>query len=419
MQRVVEKYGFENFPQFVLLWPHLRKVETRNVETMRVSDEGLLLYNPEFANDLPDPHLAGVLFHEMLHVILQHGQRGVVVNPTKPRVWAIAIDIVINEYLLGNDIELPQPRCDLRMFGEAAALPPSYTGPMTAEALYAELSKYLDDDSLDETLGLVAARVTGASGSDSELLAEVGKEADEDAEGGVGRDPGEGTIDAPPPSPDFAEILEQIRLFTPELQRLLEIKSLESTESKVLPFRLVLKEVFARAVRESTGTIPTYSAIRRRDAAPNMIFRLPVYRGYSVTLGIMVDVSGSMNREWLKQIYATIVSLTKHYNTKTWFATHTDKLCFQGWVGKDSAREIEAGLAHTGGTDPSEAYEAIPKGLHILVHFTDQLFGSGPWPERPHRVPLLVARYGYSEGMERSPSFTAAPSNARVIDVIL
>ncbi|MFP4476026.1 MAG: DUF2201 family putative metallopeptidase [Desulfatibacillaceae bacterium] len=59
-----------------------------------------LLYNPEFVEALDTDHLIGLLVHEMLHVVLDHGHRSLPGQDAALR--NLAQDMVINTYLLAH-----------------------------------------------------------------------------------------------------------------------------------------------------------------------------------------------------------------------------------------------------------------------------------------------------------------------------
>lgn len=67
------------------------------IPTACVDKNGKLRYNPSFLEKLDDSSKVCVLYHEVLHVALQHFTR---MNGKEPQLWNIATDIVINNYLI-------------------------------------------------------------------------------------------------------------------------------------------------------------------------------------------------------------------------------------------------------------------------------------------------------------------------------
>jgi len=101
-----------NEPFFACLSRKIEKRADKSIETAGVRvDEKTgqfeMIYNPEFLGSLPEHQVAGVLKHEMYHLIFEH-----CVN-RKPegvphKTWNIAADLAINSHLVG---ELPEFAC--------------------------------------------------------------------------------------------------------------------------------------------------------------------------------------------------------------------------------------------------------------------------------------------------------------------
>ena len=84
-----------------------KSIETAGVLVDEKTGQFEMIYNPEFLAGLPEHHVAGVLKHEMYHLIFEH-----CVN-RKPegvpnKTWNIAADLAINSNLVGK---LPEFAC--------------------------------------------------------------------------------------------------------------------------------------------------------------------------------------------------------------------------------------------------------------------------------------------------------------------
>ena len=90
-------------PFFATLAMHARFVETAEIPTA-ATDGHDVLYNPDFLGELTDPHLDGVMLHEVLHAALSHVHRR---GRRDPRLWTVAADVVVNGLVLGNGFDLP------------------------------------------------------------------------------------------------------------------------------------------------------------------------------------------------------------------------------------------------------------------------------------------------------------------------
>lgn len=101
-----------NEPFFAALSRRIDKRPTSAIPTagVKVNDNGHfeLAYNPEFFADLSDKEMAGVLKHELYHLIFEHviGTRIVSATGDKKitKMWNVATDLAINSHLEG---ELP------------------------------------------------------------------------------------------------------------------------------------------------------------------------------------------------------------------------------------------------------------------------------------------------------------------------
>ena len=101
-----------NEPFFAALSRRIDKRPTSAIPTagVKVNDNGHfeLAYNPEFFDDLSDKEMAGVLKHELYHLIFEHviGTRIVSATGDKKitKMWNVATDLAINSHLEG---ELP------------------------------------------------------------------------------------------------------------------------------------------------------------------------------------------------------------------------------------------------------------------------------------------------------------------------
>ena len=91
-------------PFFATLAMHARFIETEDIPTA-ATDGHDVLYNPQFFGELTDPHLDGVLLHEVLHAALAHVSRR---GRRDPRLWNVAADVVVNGLVMGNGFDLPE-----------------------------------------------------------------------------------------------------------------------------------------------------------------------------------------------------------------------------------------------------------------------------------------------------------------------
>jgi predicted metal-dependent peptidase len=89
------------------------------LSTMIITGNGVLLYTQEFVDSMPARQLAGVVEHELWHLLSDHGQR---VGNRDRRLANVAMDIAINGMLLKGGRELPPTECTPEFFGFAPGL---------------------------------------------------------------------------------------------------------------------------------------------------------------------------------------------------------------------------------------------------------------------------------------------------------
>ena len=120
----------------MLLHLDLVEVDSSKCDTM-ATDGKKIYFFPDFVEGVTEEELQGVLVHEALHVVYEHPLRR---GKRHPKVWNIACDYVINNYL----------HYDLRMtLPTGGLLDYQYKG-WTAEKVYQHLIK--DEDALQDAV---------------------------------------------------------------------------------------------------------------------------------------------------------------------------------------------------------------------------------------------------------------------------
>lgn len=77
--------------------------------TLGVSSKWQLYYDPEFIEKTPPDELAGVVLHEVAHLVLKHHKRcQALVGPENTPLWNTACDASINELLRSQGVKLPE-----------------------------------------------------------------------------------------------------------------------------------------------------------------------------------------------------------------------------------------------------------------------------------------------------------------------
>lgn len=113
-------------PFFASIALQMRYEEDNNIQTA-ITNGTTVRYNPAFIDELPVKQVAGVVAHEMLHVISLHHTR---IGKRNISLWNKAADFAINPLLIKANLELPECRLLNERFDN-----------MNAERIYAILEQ--------------------------------------------------------------------------------------------------------------------------------------------------------------------------------------------------------------------------------------------------------------------------------------
>jgi predicted metal-dependent peptidase len=446
-------------------------VSALEARTFNVDDRGVIRINPTFAGTLSPAEFGGVLVHEIMHLALDHGGRarsigivspdGKVIDPEGCDHWNVAGDWVINERLKADGIALP----------ECAIYPPKdypQDRARTTEAFYywrraqqAQQPQPQQDDQGDGGEGEGGdddqesaqgagdqpgeGEETGDQATDqgdcSEPGGDTGDQGDESSEGegsgageaghdpsndphvgagcgvlptdhesGEGQREGEGLSDA-----EIRQMAREIRASARQIgigvgsSKCLE--ALEPSEAR-LPWERLIRSGFDMANAKRGHSHPTYA--RRSRRSPLGVI-LPAWVESDARIAFMIDVSGSMDRAWVARIVAEIERCAKLYQARAFLVTHTDRVCWEGWITPHSQALVTEAIAFSGGTRAQPAYEAVDRAgrFDVLIHFTDCEIDK-PWPENPAKR-LIVAAFG--SGATGEP-WSTPPEGAELIPVM-
>jgi len=126
------------YPFFASILMRREIKEGTDVQTMCVTNDGRIYYNPQFIASLTHQELVFVLAHEVMHVVCMHGIRK---GNRDPELWNIAGDYYINSFLDSSGVG-QRPKCGL--FKEGCE-------NMTTEEIYLRLQQQgLDNQDQEE-----------------------------------------------------------------------------------------------------------------------------------------------------------------------------------------------------------------------------------------------------------------------------
>lgn len=357
------------YPYLALALFALTPVPAPGIGTFAVDDKWRLYIDPEQLLGWTVPECAGVLLHEVGHVVRDHAGRARLasVDEQTARRWNIAADAEINDDLRSDAIALP----------EGGVFPETINEPAgkAAEYYFTRLLEVADEDLPD-----VADCGSGCHGVH-------GAEGD-----GLGEDlaPDQDGLDAIEVLLLRRRVAEAVRAWATGPQAGTGHAGWVRWADGVLDPRLDWRRLLHGSVRRAVGAVSgaaDYSyrrpARRRvpRVVLPSLVRPLP-------RAAIVVDTSGSVDEHMLNvawsEVRACLRSLGVRRDLLTVYAADVVAEKVTG-VGK------HVGLTGGGGTDMAAAIVTV-EGQRprpdVLVVITD---GFTPWPPDPPSMRVVVA----------------------------
>lgn len=376
-------------PHFLLVHARLRdlyQITSANddLKTMGITKTGRILINPEFVEKLNSVQLAGVLFHEMLHLMLLHHDRAGIRDRW---TWNVATDMCINQALKLTGIQLPN---------EALYPPREYTDDLTSEILYEWLLK--NKDQMPEKKPVIMP-TAGCEALD-----------DKDGEGGKDGQGGGGAKDCNGNPVDWRMVAAEASAAAKLAGRGSEAISrlLEPREPRV-QWQKIIRRGASLAMSRPGRDYQTMA--RRSRRSPPVGPQFPGWKGFNPSICVMADVSGSMNPEWVEQMITECKAMiTQFAGISIYFISHTSEVTWEGWINPTSTRKLSDAVNYSGGTDPEPAYQAAKKirKFDAIIHFTDGHFFKPDWPEFDARM-LIVGLYDVRPTVQPPPGSVVIP----------
>jgi predicted metal-dependent peptidase len=374
------------YPHFLMVHAKIRDLyrEDPSIETANIDSSGSIRVNPTFIDSLSNAELGGVVAHELLHLRLGHHDRK---GTRDHQIWNLATDMAINHALKTDQIQLPK----------WVVYPPSaYTGPMVAEPIYEWLLEQADKEAREG--GDEGEKGSGSMPGGSGQPGKPGQGQPKVGAGcGVEPAPGEGqaTQGAQGPAEDWDQVWEQARQIGIQAGHgSSAVVTLLNPRPSRTDWRRIIGHGYQVVSTRSDKVSQTYSRRSRRSPVSG-----PQFAGWQSgdpRIAIVIDVSGSMSREWVEDIVGHVLKMGEVYkNTKAFLVTHTEYVCWQGWVKPSAKQAIVASCQFSGGTNAKPAYEACAKAgkFDATIHFTDCEL-PGAWPSAAFSRRLIIGAYG-------------------------
>jgi predicted metal-dependent peptidase len=357
------------------LWA-LQTIEKEGLGTMAVDKKWRLYYDPEIEKIWETEEIAGVIYHEILHLLRDHPNR-LLNYPAE--IANIAADAEINDDLLKEKIELP----DDPVTPQKINMPEGLLAEEYAEQLMKQNSEILSDllSNLikNENKPQPGAGNCGSIATGRKAPWELGDIEEENSS----------NKEAPGYTDTELEIIRKqiakdIEEFSQKNPGTVPDYMVRWAKEKLKP-KVNWKKELSAAIKNTIATISgmvdyTYNRpSRRQSAAGNVI--LPSLRQPIPNVAVVIDTSGSISNHMLSQAVAEVDGILKSVGLKegikyiacdydvhvTDKITNVKKLKLQGGGGTNMAQGIKA------------AAELKPCP-DICVVLTD---GYTPWPDDP------------------------------------
>lgn len=365
--------AFELAPYFTHALLAVTPLAAPGLDTFAVDRSWRLYLDPDALTRWGPEASAGVLVHEVSHLVREHAARAEAIGPDVDRtVWNFATDAAINDDLLTAGITLP----------EGVVTPANLHLPAngTEEDYYDQLVQTMPPSNDPE-----GGCGSGAGDLPAPWEAESGQ--------GGGLSPADQRITRRMVANAVAQ--SKARGTVPAgLARWAD----DALSTPPLPWQTILSATVRRAAALTTGAI-TYTYTRpSRRRVPGVV--LPALRAPRVTVAVVIDTSGSMSPSDLAAALHETTAVVKALGGRVAVIT-CDAEAHTEWVTDPSRITLTGG----GGTDMRVGITAATHtrpAPDAVVVLTD---GYTPWPEEPTTATLIAALIGTNPPMSTVPSW--------------
>ena len=375
--RVLDALPF--FSRIVLRMP---RVATRKVPLAAVDRHARLYYHPERFADLGPDEAAGVVLHEVLHLVLKHFARAeaVGVGPESAERWNAAADLEVNP-LVRRTFRLPPGV----LFPEALGLS---EGDL-AEGYYAALAK-------GGALSQGGSGPAGPSPDEGGLPEEADPSPLADPSGSAA-DGQARPWELPADDPQHPGLLEPlVDALVEDAAREYQNRYASSygpfshqalvawAERVLAPPQVDWRARLRRWVRDQAGRAAgaddyTFHRVRRRGR-----LLLPRTEAKEPRLALVIDTSASMGQEDFDRVLAEVRGILRAAGDVRYFAVDT-AVTAEGPLRSLQGLELRGG----GATDMGAGIRAaVEEGYRSIVVLTD---GGTDWPQGPERGERVMA----------------------------
>jgi len=343
-------------------------IKEPSVYTMAVDKYWRLYYSPDALLKWSIEEIAGILYHEILHLLREHPMRLESLKPSK--VANIAADMEINDDLEDEKIILPEGCVYPKTF--------SFRDKLTAEEYFEKLK----DNAKTASVKTFAGAGDCGSCADGEQR-KWEQPAPTSGEQGVSHAMGEILIK------DIAKQISETQGDVPgHLKRW--------AGEKLLTPKVKWEKELAAHVRKALAITAgsedySYSRASRRSANNDDGIIFPAMTKHLPEIAVVVDTSGSMSQDDLNSVLAEVSGMIKKCCSKQGLTVLAVDAALNSSQKVFSAKNIN--LIGGGGTDMGlgiqEALKLKPRP-HVIIVLTDGYTG---WLEKPP-VQIIVGLIG-------------------------
>ena len=374
-------------------------VETKDVDTMAVDEYGRLYFNPEWIDKVSVEELAGVVYHEIWHLLRKHPDR---LSQYPQAVANLAADLEINDDIRSESIPLPEGVFYPEQFG----FPPNQTAEYYASELLDKheieyVPQKSSSDSADQS-DQSSGQSSGQSGQSGRkrITVHVRGFGGLEGSGATGQSApwesprGEGSV----PHLTNAEleiireqVAQDVRRFQDSGMRGEIPEHWKRWADDVLtppeiPWQALLRSLVNSAVTAAGRADYTYRRVSRRQYAVDDVV-LPGLGESVVRSAVIVDVSGSVGDESLGVALREVRGILESSSSVRVYAVDSQ---VQAAADVFSVSEIKSILKGGGGTDMGVGImQAMESKPDVIIVITD---GLTPWPANPG-VPVIVCLF--------------------------
>ena len=374
-------------------------VETKDVDTMAVDEYGRLYFNPEWIDKVSVEELAGVVYHEIWHLLRKHPDR---LSQYPQAVAALAADLEINDDIRSESIPLPEGV----FYPEQFDFPPNQTAEYYASRLLDEheieyVPQKSSADSADQS-DQSSGQSSGQSGQSGRkrITVHVRGFGGLEGSGATGQSApwesprGEGSV----PHLTNAELeiireqaAQDVRRFQDSGMRGEIPEHWKRWADDVLtppeiPWQALLRSLVNSAVTAAGRADYTYRRVSRRQYAVDDVV-LPGLGESVVRSAVIVDVSGSVGDESLGVALREVRGILESSSSVRVYAVDSQ---VQAAADVFDVSEIKSILKGGGGTDMGVGImQAMESKPDVIIVITD---GLTPWPANPG-VPVIVCLF--------------------------